>query len=134
MFLTSNRIGAFDQAFQSRIHLAIKFHELSIASRRALWEMFITSGLDKKKPQWLSSTTLDKLGKYEINRRQIRNIVRIGFALAMGLGVELSFQHIAVGLNHLQSFDSKFADQSGGSGDGSQYVGEDNVSKRVRTS
>jgi len=40
LFLTSNRVETFDEAFQSRIHLALKYGELAPKARRTVWKMF----------------------------------------------------------------------------------------------
>lgn len=135
MFLTTNRVGVFDTAFKSRIHLAIRYPPLSTTSRRELWETFITSGAAENKPEWLDSTHLDKLAGYELNGRQIKNIVRAGFALALSASTELSLKHIAMGLKALKSFDSDFADDSGrNSNDNDQNMTDEQRSKRPRLS
>lgn len=41
MFLTTNRVQTFDAAFQSRIHISIDYPQLSIESRRTVWENFL---------------------------------------------------------------------------------------------
>lgn len=41
MFLTTNRVQTFDPAFQSRIHISIDYPQLSIESRRTVWENFL---------------------------------------------------------------------------------------------
>jgi hypothetical protein len=38
LFLTSNRIGSFDEAFMSRIHLQIGYDLLDDAARKKIWE------------------------------------------------------------------------------------------------
>ena len=40
MFLTTNRLTTFDDAFQSRIHFAVKFSDLTIKAK-AIWETFL---------------------------------------------------------------------------------------------
>lgn len=40
LILTTNRVSVFDQAFKSRIHLAIQFPELDFASRKSIWQTF----------------------------------------------------------------------------------------------
>jgi hypothetical protein len=135
IFLTTNRVGVFDTAFKSRVHLAIRYPALSTPSRRELWEIFITSGSAGNKPQWVDSALLDKLAGYELNGRQIKNIVRTGFALALSIGTELSLKHIVMGLKALKSFDSDFAEDTGSnSGDNDQHTNEEQTSKRPRLS
>jgi ATPase family associated with various cellular activities (AAA) len=41
MFLTTNRLTTFDDAFQSRIHFAMKFSDLTIKVKKAIWEIFL---------------------------------------------------------------------------------------------
>ena len=41
MFLTTNRVQTFDAAFQSRIHISLKYPELDTASRKSVWQNFI---------------------------------------------------------------------------------------------
>lgn len=40
LFLTTNRVGQFDDAFMSRIHVIIHYKTLSIEDRRKIWEQF----------------------------------------------------------------------------------------------
>src|SRR5271154_4740276 len=37
MFLTTNRVTTFDDAFQSRIHFAMKFGDLSTQAKKKIW-------------------------------------------------------------------------------------------------
>jgi len=135
MFLTTNRVGVFDAAFKSRIHLAVRYPALSTASRRELWDLFITSGSAQNKPQWLDTALLDKLAGYELNGRQIKNIVRTGFALALSMHTELTLKHIAMGLKALKSFDPDILGEVGRNNDESdQQVIEEQRAKRPRIS
>jgi len=95
----------------------------------------ITSGSAENRPQWRDSALLDKLADYELNGRQIKNIVRTGFALALSAGTKLSPKHIAMGLKALKSFDSDFTEDAGRNGnDNDQHTTEDQRSKRPRLS
>lgn len=40
LFLTTNRIGAFDEAFMSRIHVQIGYDPLDDAAREHIWENY----------------------------------------------------------------------------------------------
>src|ERR1700761_6372453 len=114
MFLTTNRIGTFDEAFKSRIHLAIKYPSLTASSRRDLWKTFITNGLSDRQIPWLDDTILDKLAAQEINGRQIKNIVRTAYALAASTEVELSPKHLAMGIKAIKAFEAEFEENFGG--------------------
>ena len=41
MFLTTNRVTTFDEAFQSRIHFTMKYDDLSPKAREKIWETFL---------------------------------------------------------------------------------------------
>jgi SpoVK/Ycf46/Vps4 family AAA+-type ATPase len=41
LFLTTNRVGAFDDAFISRIHIQLYYPEFDDVSRRKVWKTFI---------------------------------------------------------------------------------------------
>jgi AAA+ superfamily predicted ATPase len=41
MFLTTNRLTTFDDAFQSRIHFAMKFSDLITRAKKTIWETFL---------------------------------------------------------------------------------------------
>ncbi|KAJ4404088.1 hypothetical protein N0V85_004951 [Neurospora sp. IMI 360204] len=40
LFLTTNRVGQFDDAFMSRIHVVIHYRNLTTKDRRKIWEQF----------------------------------------------------------------------------------------------
>lgn len=40
MFLTTNRIGTFDDAFTSRIHISVHFPKLTEEDRKQIWYNF----------------------------------------------------------------------------------------------
>lgn len=42
LFLTSNRVGQFDDAFTSRIHVVIHYPALKPDQRKKIWENFFT--------------------------------------------------------------------------------------------
>jgi hypothetical protein len=41
MFLTTNQLTTFNDAFQSKIYLAMKFGNLTAKARDAIWETFL---------------------------------------------------------------------------------------------
>ncbi|KUJ11269.1 P-loop containing nucleoside triphosphate hydrolase protein [Mollisia scopiformis] len=119
LILTTNRIEAFDRAFKSRIHLAIKYHALSPAYRVNLWHAFITSTIDadrtssdklKNTYPWLTDTYLNEIGREDLNGRQIKNTVRTANALAVSAKVPLSPKHIETALKAMRMFESDFAE------------------------
>lgn len=109
MILTTNRVGAFDVAFKSRIHLAIKYPALSVSSRRDLWSTFITNEHTRPFPLWWDEAFLDGLAAESLNGRQIKNIVRTAHALAMAEESELRPEDIYVSLQSIKDFEEDFA-------------------------
>ena len=108
MFLTTNRIGSFDDAFKSRIHLAVMFPALSLASRKSLWEMFLRKASPGSSLEWLNPGSLERIANEDLNGRQIKNIARTAATLAAGEGSALTLAHIETALKATQAFDSNF--------------------------
>lgn len=78
LILTSNRVGTFDEAFKSRIQLAIHYPRLDTAGRSKIWYGFIDD-LEKRglteDPAILRSS-VPALADKPLNGRQIRNTVK----------------------------------------------------------
>jgi len=112
MFLTTNRIDCFDEAFKSRIHLAIKYPTLSHSSRRDLWRAFIfrASPGSKSSLGWLNMGSLGRLADEELNGRQIKNIVRTAHALAVSEGSDMRLDHINMSLRAMKEFEADIAE------------------------
>lgn len=75
MILTTNRVTVFDEAVQSRIHLGIKYDQLSKKAKAEIWTAFIqqankvsTTGKGAK----LSPKQVDDLSRREFNGRQVK--------------------------------------------------------------
>lgn len=87
MILTSNRVGTFDEAFQSRIRVALRYEPLSFQSRKAIWQNFFEMLVDDDKEIKVSIRGLDdrleQLAGYKMNGRQIRNILLTARQLAL---------------------------------------------------
>lgn len=83
LFLTTNRLGTIDIAFQSRISLAIKFKELDQRTRWHIWETF-TERLDDSEEQGKEDfrANLDNMTTWSLNGRKIRNVLVIAQSLA----------------------------------------------------
>lgn len=50
LFLTTNQVQCFDEAFGSRIHLALKYGPLSYKAKRAVWKIFLDKCAEAPKP------------------------------------------------------------------------------------
>lgn len=74
MFMTTNRVQDFDQAFSSRIHLRIPFDDPTADTRSKIWKNLV--------PKEWSKSTCDELAKLELNGREIKNLIRTSTLIA----------------------------------------------------
>ena len=80
LFLTTNRVDDFDPAFLSRIHLIIDYKKLTPERRGKIWQN-LSSNLEKDES--LDVAGLNELGRmYDINGREIKNLLRTAWSLA----------------------------------------------------
>ncbi|KAK7531114.1 P-loop containing nucleoside triphosphate hydrolase protein [Phyllosticta citricarpa] len=91
MFLTTNRVKTFDPAFQSRIHISIEYPELSMESRRKVWENFLAQST---RPHSIKDRELHMLSMMDMNGRQIKNVLKTAQLLAARREDDLDYQHI----------------------------------------
>ncbi|KAF5722067.1 AAA family ATPase [Fusarium mundagurra] len=92
MFLTTNRVSTFDDAFQSRIHLALRMNELNFSSRLSVWENFL--GQPNLAETTITPRQRKRLARRKLNGRQIKNAVRMAQILASNENVDLQVGHI----------------------------------------
>ena len=79
LFMTTNRVRTFDDAFRSRINVPLKYEELPQSSRVKIWQNFLSKiegGVN------IDAAGYEKLSKGELNGRQIKNVVRTAKSLA----------------------------------------------------
>jgi len=76
--------------------------------RRQLWCNFIKSDTpDNRDPSVLEDNILDELADHDINGRQIRNIVRTSYALAVSAGERLKTEHVHTTLAAMSEFEDE---------------------------
>lgn len=124
LFLTTNRITAFDPAFLSRIHVALHFGELSLEARAHVWRAFLRkAGVNLTVPKSSSSTPstasgpssveedelVRRLATREVNGRQIKNACRTAQSLAYSRGEPLAVGHLEETLDAMDEFNVQFA-------------------------
>lgn len=98
LILTSNRVGTFDEAFKSRIQLALHYPNLSKSQRCRVWKNFLNRLRALKEPDINFDDiecSITELAAEELNGRQIRNAITIGRQLAKFRGRPLSFQSLS---------------------------------------
>ncbi|KAI9819345.1 MAG: hypothetical protein M1832_004050 [Thelocarpon impressellum] len=115
LFLTTNRVETFDDAFQSRIHIALRYGELTSKAKKTVWKMFLerVQAMDGVETAVFGEADYDTLARNNLNGRQIKNCVRTAQALAVNNGEKLSMSHIKRVLDVAESFDH---DLKGGTG------------------
>ncbi|KLU91079.1 hypothetical protein MAPG_09602 [Magnaporthiopsis poae ATCC 64411] len=79
LFMTTNRIKTFDDAFKSRIHVPLRYSGLPASSRERIWRNFLTAGGDEVD---IDDEGYRRLAEGELNGRQIKNVVRTARSLA----------------------------------------------------
>ncbi|KAI8208838.1 hypothetical protein K4K48_006666 [Colletotrichum sp. SAR 10_66] len=97
LILTSNRVGHFDEAFKSRIQVAIHYANLSTRSRKAIWQNFLDmmrESADEDADIAELEEHLDQLAEEEMNGRQIRNAVLTARQLARHRNERLEWVHL----------------------------------------
>lgn len=94
LFLTTNRIGDFDEAFGSRIHISLHYPQLTLGATKEIFELNLRlikqrfddkdRNLEIEKPQILNSAEKywNTHTKLRWNGRQIRNACQTALALA----------------------------------------------------
>ncbi|KAH0272378.1 P-loop containing nucleoside triphosphate hydrolase protein, partial [Aureobasidium melanogenum] len=82
LFLTSNRVDTFDDAFKSRIHVPLKYTGLDTSSRKQIWKNFLDKAEGGEEGSVVDEEGLDKLAVHDLNGRQIKGIVRTATSLA----------------------------------------------------
>jgi len=107
LVLTSNRVGTFDEAFKSRVQLAIHYPPLDVKGRFEIWRMFFVDmlGSDEKTRHEELHDKLDILARHEMNGRQIRNVINTARQLARYRKEVLAFSHIDQALEVAQEFE-----------------------------
>lgn len=77
LFLTTNRVETFDEAFQSRIHIALRYNDLDVKAKKIIWNTFL--GMVAKEEcipgeaqrQIVSRQELEVLARKQLNGRQV---------------------------------------------------------------
>ena len=74
LFLTTNRVETFDDAFQSRIHVALRYGDLTTKAKRTVWKMFLDKvrAKDGVEIEHFKESDYDKLARHILNGRQVR--------------------------------------------------------------
>ena len=106
--LISNRIGTFDEAFKSRIQLALHYKALGLVERKKVWRNFIKHLEDMQEESVDYEDLrdhLDELAEKPLNGRQIRNSITLARQLAQFDGERLNHEHLHYVMQTRANFD-----------------------------
>jgi SpoVK/Ycf46/Vps4 family AAA+-type ATPase len=115
LILTTNRIGTFDEAFKSRVQLALHYPTLDRDGRWEVWRNFAQSleengediNFDEIKKK------LDILARHSLNGRQIRNTINTARQLARYKGERLRYAHVDQAIGVVNEFEKYVTDVHG---------------------
>lgn len=113
LILTTNRIKTFDVAVQSRVHLALRYTDLSSSDRRKIFFNFF----DQLNPE--NTENVKQLKGYiedefdeDFNGRQIRNVVSSAMALARGRDEKMTLRDIKQVVKSTREFQKYLTEES----------------------
>lgn len=107
LILTSNRVGTFDEAFKSRIQLALHYENLGPSQRKKIWRNLLNrlKALDALAIDFDDIIDqIDDLSQFEMNGREIRNAITTARQLAQFKEKTLCYAH----LKHVIRVSGKF--------------------------
>ncbi|KIX92613.1 uncharacterized protein Z520_11642 [Fonsecaea multimorphosa CBS 102226] len=107
LILTTNRVGTFDEAFKSRVQLAIHYPALNSEDRYEIWCNFIEA-LKEKKVSMLYEELRRKalvMARRRFNGRQIRNCLWTATQVAKYRNEPLGYSHIEQVMDISQEFE-----------------------------
>ncbi|KAK7753900.1 hypothetical protein SLS62_003997 [Diatrype stigma] len=115
LILTTNRVGAFDEAFKSRIQLALCYEILKGHERKQIWRNFMRGralGLGEPDSIDFGNTTLHlgDLASYSMNGRRIRNSTTTERQLAKCKKKKMTFTYLKSATTVAEVFDKCLAD------------------------
>lgn len=115
LMLTTNRVEEFDEAFISRIHLALNYPELEPWMRKEVW----ANALKRFPREQLAidiDVDLEDIAKVPLNGRIISYAVRTAKAIADEDKTRLSVNHLWDVVSVQQKFNDHLRSKKGGTG------------------
>ncbi|KAI8635234.1 P-loop containing nucleoside triphosphate hydrolase protein [Xylariaceae sp. FL1651] len=111
VFLTTNRVGTFDKAMKSRIHLALGYTPPEFDVRRQIWTRYLSS-VPADESAVDAGQVVDELAAAELNGREIANAVNTARTMARFEGTSLALKHLETVLEVRQTFDDSLSTQT----------------------
>jgi SpoVK/Ycf46/Vps4 family AAA+-type ATPase len=107
LILTSNRVGTFDEAFKSRVQLAMHYPSLDEKGRWEIWRNFMNVLRDDGEHVNYEELKdkLDVLARHKLNGRQIRNTINTARQLARYRKERLAYSHFDQAIDVANEFE-----------------------------
>jgi len=100
LFLTTNRNASIDPAIDSRIHIRLRYDNLDFAGRTQVWA-------ESFRRYKIASVDPKEMAVYEINNREIANIVQLAFIDVAGDPTKVSSELIHSYVHLRQNYEIK---------------------------
>lgn len=115
LILTSNRLGTFDEAFKSRIQVALHYENLNRSARKKIWQNFLDMLEEDEENVNFDEIKLhlDDLAEKALNGRQIRNVLTTARQLAIFRNERLDWKHLKQALSVSSNFSEYLKDMQG---------------------
>ncbi|KAI9703047.1 MAG: hypothetical protein M1820_006038 [Bogoriella megaspora] len=104
VFLTTNRIGVFDTAMKSRVHLALGYSPPAVEMRRAIWRQTLRS-IPADEVDIDIDEAIDNLIGEKLNGREITNAIHTSRTMARFEKSPLMLKHIETVLGVRNQFE-----------------------------
>lgn len=120
LILTSNRVGTFDEAFKSRIQLALHYEPLTQPRRAQIWRNFFRrlKSLEEDNIDYGGvENYIGELSEREMNGRQIRNVITTARQWAQFQGKTMTASHLKYAIKVTGKFDAYIKDVKEGYSD-----------------
>jgi hypothetical protein len=119
LILTTNRVGTFDEAFKSRIRLALHYEKLTKKTRTKIWSQFIDhlANIDEVADFDELRDRIDLLAEPYLNGRQIRSAVTTGIQLARSRRSALQYNDLRQAMRMSERFEDYIKAVVGGDED-----------------
>jgi hypothetical protein len=112
-------VATFDEAFKSRIHLALRYQNLDQDQRQEIWQNFFHMLRRAKENIDINDLEMNigVLAAVEINGRQIRNVVTMARHLARFRKERLVYRHMQHAIATVTNFEDYLTNVRGASDD-----------------
>ncbi|KAJ0160546.1 ATPase family AAA domain-containing protein 3B [Colletotrichum tanaceti] len=114
LFMTTNRVRTFDDAFKSRIHVPLRYDDLPRESRMRVWRNFLGGIVGGNVDVDVDEAGYERLAEARLNGRQIKNVVRTARSLAAHKKRRLDYAQLQQVVDIQMTFERELDSLEGG--------------------